>query len=487
MTRTCSLEMTTIKTALDDFIDILGHDEISNAAKTTTRGFTQPRKITLLDVLLFYTLRFAETTNKDISAFFSKLDKPKVSKQAMFKALNKTNPNVFPLIIRQMAEKFYSHMDYDTLDGYIVLACDGSKMDLPPTDELKERFGGYLNKTIKTYDQVKKPMANCSVLIDILNHVILDAAIEPCMTSELPMLFQHLENCEEMLRGKKVILLCDRYYGSAELFLYCMLHGYNFIVRNKSYTYKHHVAKVEHDGMINVPFDKAWYRRMKRDDCRNYAKQQESMLLRVVKNRYEYTLDGKKRKQEPTVIDAVYLTNLDSSTYSTADILQLYHIQRWDNETAYFDIKNHLESERFNSGKYNIVVNELYGKILCYTLCGRFYDAADKQNIAKYSEEGQTTRYDYIPNMKNIADTIRVEYKILQYFSGKMTPAYVADYLNELVLDFSKRTVPVRPGRHYKRWGRWMPSIPTYKFRVDGRRNPPIDKCYKTNGYMTKQ
>jgi len=249
--------MTTIKTALDDFIDILGHDEISNAAKTTTRGFTQTRKITLLDVLLFYTLRFAETTNKDISAFFSKLDKPKVSKQAMFKALNKTNPNVFPLIIRQMAEKFYSHMDYDTLDGYIVLACDGSKMDLPPTDELKERFGGYLNKTIKTYDQVKKPMANCSVLIDILNHVILDAAIEPCMTSELPMLFQHLENCEEMLRGKKVILLCDRYYGSAELFLYCMLHGYNFIVRNKSYTYKHHVAKVEHDGMINVPFDKA--------------------------------------------------------------------------------------------------------------------------------------------------------------------------------------------------------------------------------------
>lgn len=90
--------------------------------------------------------------------------------------------------------------------------------------------------------------------------------------------------------------------------------------------------------------------------------------------------------------------------------------------------------------------------------CGRFYDAADKQNIAKYSEEGQTTRYNYIPNMKNIADTIRIEYKILQYFSGKMTPADAADYLNELVLDFSKRSVPVRPGRHYKRWGRWMPA-----------------------------
>lgn len=47
--------------------------------------------------------------------------------------------------------------------------------------------------------------------------------------------------------------------------------------------------------------------------------------------------------------------------------------------------------------------------------------------------------------------------------------------------------VPVRPGLHYKRWGRWMPWFPTSKFRLDGRRNPPIEKCYKTRGFMTTQ
>lgn len=222
--------MRLVKRALDDFISVLSCDEIANAARTTTRGFTQTRKITLNDVLLFYTFRFAETTNKDISAFFSKLEKPKVSKQAMFKALYKTNSDVFPLIINRMAEKFYTHYDYDTLDGYIVLACDGTKMDLPPAPELKEKFGGYLNGSVKTYSQVKKTMANCSVLLDVLNRVVLDASVQPCMTSELPMLFQYLENCEELLRGKKVLLLCDRYYASAELFLSCMLHGYRFIV-----------------------------------------------------------------------------------------------------------------------------------------------------------------------------------------------------------------------------------------------------------------
>lgn len=471
---------------LDSLISILNSDEVASAARTTARGFTQSRKISLLDVLLFYTFRYAETTNKDISAFFSKLEKPKVSKQAMFKALNKTNPDVFPLIINRVAENFYNFYDYKTLDGYIILTCDGTKMDLPPSDEMKEKFGGYLNQNIKTYDQIKKPMANCSVLVDVLNHMVLDAMVRPCMTSELPMLFEHLENCKEMLRGKKVILLCDRYYGSAELFLYCMLHGYQFIVRNKSYVYKDYVGQVEKDGLINVPFNKAWYKRMKREDCRTLAEELGSLSLRVVKNRYEYIFSGRKRKQEPIVIDAAYLTNLAAEHFSSDRVIQLYHEQRWDHETAYFDIKNHLEAERFNSGKYNIVVNEIYGKILCFILCGRFYEAAEEENIRRRQHEEQRTQYDYIPNMKYISDAVRVEFQLLQYL-GQGKDVDIAPYLDGLTEEFSRRVVPVRPERHYKRWGRWMSCIPTYKFRVDGRRNPPIKKCFNTIGYMTVQ
>ena len=119
----------------------------------------------------------------------------------MFKALDKTNPDVFPLIIRQFAKDFYEHQDYQTIDGWIVLACDGTKMDLPPSEEMKERFGGCLNQTITDESKVQKPQANCSVLVDVVNHVVLDALIKPCKTSELPMLYEHLENCKELLKG----------------------------------------------------------------------------------------------------------------------------------------------------------------------------------------------------------------------------------------------------------------------------------------------
>ena len=55
-----------IKTALEDLTQIINSDEISSAARTTARGFTQSRKITLQDVILYYTFRHGETTNKDI-------------------------------------------------------------------------------------------------------------------------------------------------------------------------------------------------------------------------------------------------------------------------------------------------------------------------------------------------------------------------------------------------------------------------------------
>ena len=409
----------------------------------------------------------------------------------MFKALDKTNPDVFPFIIRQFAKDFYEHQDYETVDGWVVLACDGTKMDLPPSEEMKERFGGYLNQTITDEHKVRKPQANCSVLIDVVNHVVLDALIKPCKTSELPMLYEHLENCRELLKGKKVMLLCDRYYGSAELFLYCRLHKYKLLVRAKSYMYKKQVAEIEKDGMIQLDFNKAWLRRLKRDDCRAYAQEHLHLELRVVKNHFEYTLNGTKRKRDKIRVDSVYLTDLGYTEFSSSDIIELYHVRRWDNETAYFDLKNHLEVERFNSGKYNIVVCELYGKILCYSICGILYDRVEELLIKRRtdSETGTScTLYDHIPNMKYICDIVRMEHVFLQFLMGNVQePETSSQYLARLEDDCSRNTVPVRPGRHYKRWGRWMSSISTAKFRVDGRRNPIIKKCFNTRGYMTVQ
>lgn len=97
--------------------------------------------------------------------------------------------------------------------------------------------------------------------------------------------------------------------------------------------------------------------------------------------------------------------------------------------------------------------------------------------------------YDYLPNMKYICDSIRLEHKFLQclLLSSRLTENDKILYLHSFEEHCSRNKVPVRPGRHYKRWHRWMKSAPSVKFRIDGRRNPPIRKCFNTNGYLTVQ
>lgn len=171
-------------------------------------------------------------------------------------------------------------------------------------------------------------------------------------------------------------------------------------------------------------------------------------------------------------------------------IIELYHVQRWENEKAYFDIKTYLEVGRFNSAKYNIVTNEIYGKILCFSICDLFYEAAYAELKSHRQPREPFNKYDYIPNMKNITDTLSAESQFLKLLSDWKPYNRVfipADYLSGLVRDFAQRKVPVRPGRHYRRWGRWMASIPTSKFRIDGRCNPPIKKLYSGPRYLTTQ
>ena len=73
------------------------------------------------------------------------------------------------------------------------------------------------------------------------------------------------------MNGKKVMLLCVRYYGSAEWFFYCRLYGYKLLIRAKSYMYKKQVANIEDDGWIHLSFDNAWLRRLKREGCKAHA------------------------------------------------------------------------------------------------------------------------------------------------------------------------------------------------------------------------
>ena len=52
----------------------------------------------------------------------------------------------------------------------------------------------------------------------------------------------------------------------------------------------------------------------------------------------------------------------------------------------------------------------------------------------------------------------------------------IKEKIDNIMKIIDKIKVPVRPNRHYQRWGRVMTSASSYRFRLDGRNNPKLKK-----------
>ena len=52
----------------------------------------------------------------------------------------------------------------------------------------------------------------------------------------------------------------------------------------------------------------------------------------------------------------------------------------------------------------------------------------------------------------------------------------IKEKIDNIMKIIDKIKVPVRPNRHYQRWGRVMPSASSYRVRLDGRNNPKLKK-----------
>ena len=89
----------------------------------------------------------------------------------------------------------------------------------------------------------------------------------------------------------------------------------------------------------------------------------------------------------------------------------------------------------------------------------------------KRIKQNNECRYKYIPNNKHIINLLHHNNFVVNFKKGS------ADVIvNKIVVAGSKEKIPIRKGRHYKRWNKFLKSIPRTRHRIDGRRNPPVAK-----------
>ena len=160
------------------------------------------------------------------------LDFPSVSNQALSKARYGIRYELFQEFFEHSANFYYEHIMERKLwnDRYHIFAIDGSTHEVPSSKSTFKEFG-------KQSDQ-KNPdlywsMALALVLYDVLEDVIVDAAIEKQFYSEREMSLRHLARLFDLGLENDSIVIFDRGYYSAEIYQEWVTAGCKVLMRLK--------------------------------------------------------------------------------------------------------------------------------------------------------------------------------------------------------------------------------------------------------------
>ncbi len=147
------------------------------------QDFTRNRKQPFSATLLFMFNLLRKSLAIEIDGFIRHLNERLFSgstrhftPSAFIQNRKKINPEVFSHLSGIIIDNFYT-AENDSLaylNGFRILAVDGSRITLPNTAELKKHYGLTQNQ----YEGSGIVQARASVLYDVLNEVALDAVLD---------------------------------------------------------------------------------------------------------------------------------------------------------------------------------------------------------------------------------------------------------------------------------------------------------------------
>ncbi len=368
--------------------------------------FSRPSVQTELD-------RFFKALSKSPDSFQT------ISKSAFTQSRRKLKPEAFIELNKSNLEYFNENAPYKKdWKQKRVVAIDGTKINLPASEELKNDFGYSRNQHDETIIG-----ALGSFAYDVCNELVLDAQIIKRKGSELDLAVKHLE----ILSSQSDILVFDRGYPSHWLIGLLMKENYKFCFR-LSTAWKDAVELVKSN---NSDIDFTLKRRSNRDlsKIREYDIPLEIKGLRLV------CIELSSGEKE------VLLTNLTNrKNFTLNDLKQLYHM-RWSVEEGFKSFKKSLHLEQF-TGKTTIAIKQdFYAKVFMLNLSSMIRTQAINSNIKstknrKYKQQANKTQ--------SLA-------KLKDFFLDIIYSSTPKVFITKLIEILSKRLEIIRPGRSFKR------------------------------------
>ncbi len=347
--------------------DLIYSNSFVDEAKTKASFFSRPTrcKLTFQMLVLFLLTAAKKSIQVELDLFLSEVNAMclSYSKQAFSKRRNCVKWEAIRKIYQEATMQFYQAADYETFQGYLLAAIDGSKLNLPDSEELRVSLGSQITGG----SAQNQALASCA--FDVLNEMYMDAIIAPCKSSERTLAMQHIENMKKY-PFEKVLYIFDRGYPSSELIRDILDNGGYYLFR----------------------CDKSFVRSMKLhgNDCmirHHFAKLPDAVELRVVRFMLNETTEE------------ILVTNIPESELSLTQMKELYHL-RWGIESSYNCAKNTINMEDFSGTSEMAVRQDFYAAMFLYNIGSAHifeqkptFDAAhnSKNNTYKYKQDRAVT------------------------------------------------------------------------------------------------
>ena len=168
--------------------EITEAEDTKHESRTKPTYFVRNRKMNFSELVYYILHPGKESTRLGLTRFFAMLGKEgcTMSEQAFSKARSHFNHWPFEKMVRITTQEEYRSEDAQTWNGYHLFAIDGTTVALPDKPSLCKAFGGSGRKK-------DSAIASASILYDIENDWIADAAIAPYPTAERTQAMGHID------------------------------------------------------------------------------------------------------------------------------------------------------------------------------------------------------------------------------------------------------------------------------------------------------
>lgn len=363
------------KTRFENMFDEVKSETILDYTrmKDYPNSFTRKRKMPADDIIISILSRKGLTASMDILDYFDeKGSEESVSKQAYLKQRKRLNYEVFSHLNTSYLRNFYERMEpNDLYKGYLVLAVDGSKAEVPASKENATAFG-----TQHSESGVVRALVSC--ISDVFNKFTLDMQLGSIYDSEPELAVANIIRAKEIIGDIPVIVLFDRGYPGLKLMNTLDQMGIKYIFRLSSNDYKKERSEMENDDeMVKL---RHTYSRI----AKIRKKHPEAAASLATK---EYTEVRIVRGITPSGKEIAFATNLIMGQLTTEEVTELY-FKRWKIEESYNTLKNKLRFESVTGEATIYVYQDFWAQILVYNMVQDVLNSADAELMEKKEANG---------------------------------------------------------------------------------------------------